>query len=678
MPSNSTILGEALRNDKLRPKTPSTPTSPKQGNKDSQKKPIHATPPTKHDAHKHDTPRTSVRRKYPLNTRSWLVGSQRFVVPDKYKPIACVGQGTYGIVCSALDKTTNQKVAIKRCGEVFRNTLHAKRMIREVNLLRNLRHRNVVTLLDLTIPPHDELPETFNEIYMVLELLDHDLSRVIEDPDRKLEDTPRLIYQLLCGLAYMHSAEVAHRDIKPNNILLDQTRQTLCITDFGLCRALDNHEQSTLTKYVVTRCYRAPELLCCNTIYDSKVDVWSAGCVAAELLLGSALFQGKDSLKQLECIFEILGTPTEEDLEPLTDPKAISWIRKHCKIPPTPLSNHFPPSIDPLAIDLLARMLSFSPRNRISAADALLHPYLAQARREALALDPHCEKKASNRLSIEIDTRPEITIPELRKHLWQELRWFHPDLATPWGETWESPIVSPSTSSRDLIGDLDASPSPKNKQLDFQQHDKHTSGTPLPSPARNPLQHDRNKPPFAISSASSTSTSTTTTVSPRNGRFPRTPTRALRQHSASSVLRSTSTGSLALSASAPGSAPGSVPNSPRSRRIFNSVNKMIGRAIFFTASSAPSSRSNSRFGPLVVTDFPSMTALPEHEEDKPAITTPTVSTPKKSPNLVQQLSPRKSPNLVQQLSPRKSPNLVQQLSLRLRQFSFRDRLEQRQ
>eukprot|EP00808_Paulinella_micropora_P005273 g81529.t1 len=105
--------------------------------------------------------------KHPANTRSWMAGDQRFTVDKKYSPTECIGKGSYGTVCSALDRNTKQKVAIKRCNDVFRNRLHANRCLREVDLLRQMTHKNIIRMVDLIVPPHDDRADSFNEIYML-------------------------------------------------------------------------------------------------------------------------------------------------------------------------------------------------------------------------------------------------------------------------------------------------------------------------------------------------------------------------------------------------------------------------------------------------------------------------------------------------------------------------------
>jgi len=245
---------------------------------------------------------------------------------------------------------------------VFDDPIGAKRVLREVKLLRHFKHENVVGLYDLIQPPHDDEPDTFNDIYLALDLMDTDMGRII-DSDQPLSDKhiQFFIYQTLCGLKYIHSAGVIHRDIKPGNLLLNADCE-LKICDFGLARGIAKTETQLFTTYVVTRWYRAPEVLCACKEYDMKIDVWSVGCILAELHGREPLFPGEDYLSQLELIFSILGTPTEEDLKFITNPRAVNWIQRLKKtFPKIPFSRVYS-NVNPLAIDLMEKMLVFNPK----------------------------------------------------------------------------------------------------------------------------------------------------------------------------------------------------------------------------------------------------------------------------------------------------------------------------
>jgi len=184
-------------------------------------------------------------------------------------------------------------------------------------------------------------------------------------------------YQLLRGLKYIHSAGVIHRDLKPENILINGSDCNLKITDFGLARGVYKEKNLNLTEYVVTRWYRAPEVMCSARQYDEKVDVWSVGCIFAELLLRKPLFPGGNHIEQLKIIFAILGTPEKDSLEWIKTPEAKQWVQR---IPPSKGRNlrKIFASGSEEALDLLTKMLELDPNKRISVSEALKHPYLKE------------------------------------------------------------------------------------------------------------------------------------------------------------------------------------------------------------------------------------------------------------------------------------------------------------
>eukprot|EP00958_Prasinococcus_capsulatus_P010319 scaffold1006_cov408-Prasinococcus_capsulatus_cf.AAC.12 len=280
----------------------------------------------------------SVEKKGPLRNGKQLYKLWRtpFEIDARYEPIRVIGKGAYGVVCSALDKETNAKVAIKKITGAFENVTDARRTLREIKVLKHLKHENVIALVDVMLP--DSL-EGFDDIYLVYELMDTDLQHIIKSPQVLSDDHCQyFVYQLLRGIKYIHSARVLHRDLKPPNLLLNASCD-LKICDFGLARTSSDKIK---TEYVVTRWYRAPELLLVCDDYHEAIDVWSIGCIFAEILVRSIrprylslkfciapdapheavmghqgrkpLFPGKDYLNQLKLIFGILGTPTSEDL----------------------------------------------------------------------------------------------------------------------------------------------------------------------------------------------------------------------------------------------------------------------------------------------------------------------------------------------------------------------------
>jgi len=227
-----------------------------------------------------DTKASKSRFDIQFNGRTYhkvRVDNTYYTIDKRYKPKANLGHGAYGQVVSALDTKTGKKVAIKRVDRLLDDETDAKRILREIKILRCLRHANIVKLVDFFLEPKDE----FNVAYIVFELMQTDLRKVIRSKNvLQKAHVQWITYQLLCGLKYMHSANVWHRDLKPANILLN-SNSTLKICDFGLSRGVEENP-GTVTDYVVTRWYRAPEVMVCDK-YDEKIDVWAVGCILAEM-----------------------------------------------------------------------------------------------------------------------------------------------------------------------------------------------------------------------------------------------------------------------------------------------------------------------------------------------------------------------------------------------------------
>lgn len=313
---------------------------------------------------------------------------------EKYEKLEKVGEGTYGKVYKAKDKASGQLVALKKTRLEMDEEGIPPTALREVSLLQMLSQSlYVVRLLcvehvDSSLKSNNPSPDSASalttannnnksNLYLVFEYLDTDLKKFI-DSHRKGPDprplAPTLIqsflYQLCKGVAHCHSHGVLHRDLKPQNLLLDKGKGILKIADLGLGRAFTVPLKS-YTHEIVTLWYRAPEVLLGSTHYSTAVDMWSVGCIFAEMVRRQALFPGDSEFQQLLHIFRMLGTPTEKQWP------GVSTLRDWHVYPqwePQSLARAVP-SLSPEGVDLLSLMLKYNPADRISAKAAMEHPY---------------------------------------------------------------------------------------------------------------------------------------------------------------------------------------------------------------------------------------------------------------------------------------------------------------
>ncbi|XP_029779118.1 mitogen-activated protein kinase 15 isoform X1 [Suricata suricatta] len=325
-----------------------------------------------------------------------------------------LGKGAYGIVWKAVDRRTGEVVAIKKIFDAFRDKTDAQRTFREIVLLQELGdHPNIIRLLDV-IPAEND-----RDIYLVFEPMDTDLSAVI-GKGRLLQDVHKrfITYQLLRATKFIHSGGIIHRDQKPSNILLDASCLVkLC--DFGLARPLgglrEGPEGPALTDYVATRWYRAPELLLSSSWYTPGVDMWSVGCVLGEMLCGRPLFPGTSTLHQLQLILKTIPPPSEEDLLALGSSYS-AWILPCLGSRPRQTLDALLPPETPLeALDLLKGLLVFAPDKRLSAAQALQHPYVQRF---------HCparEWTMDSTVRLPVLEGAQLSAPEYRSRVYQTI-----------------------------------------------------------------------------------------------------------------------------------------------------------------------------------------------------------------------------------------------------------------
>ncbi|XP_077594974.1 mitogen-activated protein kinase 7 [Stigmatopora nigra] len=342
----------------------------------------------------------------------------KFDVGEEYDVIETIGTGAYGVVSSARRRDNGQQVAIKKISNAFEVVTNAKRTLRELKILKHFKHDNIIAIKDILQPnlPHS----AFKSVYVVLDLMESDLHQIIHSAQALTpEHTRYFLYQLLRGLKYVHSANVIHRDLKPSNLLVNENCE-LKIGDFGMARGLSSHPEeshSFMTEYVATRWYRAPELLLSLNHYTLAIDMWSVGCIFAEMLGRKQLFPGKHYVHQLQLILSVLGTPPKGLIGAIRADRVRSYVQSLPSQSPVPLAKLYP-QVEPRALDLLASMLRFDPRERIGVTQALEHPYVAKYH------DPDDEPICVPAFDFEFDKLP-MTKEQIKEEILMEIQDFH-------------------------------------------------------------------------------------------------------------------------------------------------------------------------------------------------------------------------------------------------------------
>ncbi|EAN85754.1 putative mitogen activated protein kinase [Trypanosoma cruzi] len=325
-----------------------------------------------------------------------------------------IGAGSYGIVIRARDTLNdNELVALKRVNkEIFEEMILAKRVLREIKLLSFFNDENIIALRNILTPLDSE---DFDHFYIVMEIMETDLKQVLRTGQELTEAHVQFfIYQILHALKVIHTAGVIHRDITPANILVNQNCD-LKICDFGLAKE-ENDRGENMTDYVTMRWYRAPELVMEDKNYSAQIDVWGVGSILGELLGSRPLFQGKDRVRQLDKIIEVIGTPSEEDIKSLGSLPAQKYLRKKETRPPLDWRAKYPKASEE-ALDLLKRMLVFHPDKRITVDEALRHPFLAELYDE--------QYETINIPLFSFDEQEQKTVHDVKKAVYEESVMFH-------------------------------------------------------------------------------------------------------------------------------------------------------------------------------------------------------------------------------------------------------------
>jgi len=332
-------------------------------------------------------------------------------VLERYELIQKLGKGAYGIVWKALDRKYKQIVALKKVFDAFHNATDAQRTYREVMFLQELNgHENIIRLRNII------KAENNKDLYLVFDHMEADLHHVIRAGI--LEDIHKqyVIYQLLKGMKYIHSAGLIHRDLKPANILINSDCQ-IKIGDFGLARSVNatgDDANIKLTDYVATRWYRAPEILLGSTKYSKAVDMWSIGCILAELIVGKAIFQGTSTLNQIEKVLELIGKPKTEDIEAVDSPHAAT-ILSSINVTKKKSFGSFFANASESALDFLRKLLVFNPGQRLTIEQALKHPYVEQFS------SPEEEIVCDHIIEIQMDDNTKFSVKEYRTAIYEDI-----------------------------------------------------------------------------------------------------------------------------------------------------------------------------------------------------------------------------------------------------------------
>ncbi|KAG5437265.1 hypothetical protein PCANB_001058 [Pneumocystis canis] len=292
---------------------------------------------------------------------------------EKYERLNRIEEGSYGIVYRAKHIETGQIVALKKLKLDQEKNGFPITSLREIQTLFALRHPNIVNIHEIVVG------SSLSQIFIVMDFIDHDLKSLMENMTHNFlqSEVKTLMQQLLLATAYMHHKWILHRDLKTSNLLMTN-RGMIKIADFGLSRYFGD-PLPPLTQLIVTLWYRSPEILLGTQEYGASVDMWSIGCIFAELLTREPLIRGKSEIDQISKIFELVGVPTEETwpgFMKLPNSKNIHFPKNEIS-EGSRLRTKFP-FLTNAGVDLLTKLLTLDPNKRISAQDALEHRYFTE------------------------------------------------------------------------------------------------------------------------------------------------------------------------------------------------------------------------------------------------------------------------------------------------------------
>lgn len=335
----------------------------------------------------------------------------KFSVNKRYTVLKILGKGSYGLVCAARDNHTgNEQIAIKKIVNIFNREILLKRSLRELKFMSWFNgHKNIINLINVELI----LGDGFEGLYCYQDLIEYDLAKIIHSNVPFTEFHIKFfIYQIFCGLKFIHSANVIHRDLKPGNILCT-INGCLKICDFGLARGLSNLSNTTnnknnkkgitnqsdflnytnqhITNYVATRWYRAPELILSNKIYGKSIDIWAVGCILAEFYHRKPIFMGKDSMDQIDQIIKLLNLPPKYLLLNFSSIRSWNLINgshkdnfrddEQTEHKDEVIWKSICPHASMDAINLIKNLLKWDPNERYNIEDCLEHVFVQSVRK---------------------------------------------------------------------------------------------------------------------------------------------------------------------------------------------------------------------------------------------------------------------------------------------------------
>lgn len=413
-------------------------------------------------------------------------------ISSKYDIRRRIGKGAYGIVWKSVDRRTGEIVALKKIFDAFTNVTDAQRTFREILFLQAFsNHSNVIKLLNVVRAGNDK------DIYLVFEFMDTDLHAVIKGKILHSIHMQYIMTQLFRVVKYIHSGSVIHRDLKPSNVLIN-SECFVKLADFGLARSLAAPDQQrgdqvgsefnpAMTDYVATRWYRSPEILLGSRRYTKGVDMWSLGCIMAEMIAGKPLYPGTSTMNQLDRIMSTLPPPSRQDVESINSPYAQAVLEQIIHRRHKHLVDVLPQA-DDVSLDLLTQLLQFNPDKRITADQCLIHPYVARFH------DKEKEPVVGTEIIPVLDDNVQLSIEDYRQCLYKDIVLRHSEMHS------SPPPQSPSH-PQTIVEDCELNPQCESSPL--QHKDTSVSQQPFIPPSCETKKNGRLLSRSAVSYQSS-------------------------------------------------------------------------------------------------------------------------------------------------------------------------------